>query len=302
MDVSTIIVSYNTFALTRDAVRTALTAAPGLRQEVIVVDNDSPDDSGRRLQQAFADDDRVTVLVTGENAGFAAANNRGAAVADGRVLYFLNPDTVSHADATARLAAYLDARPDAGAVGPRVLNDDGTDQPSTSSFVGVGDLARHYLPFLGARRPGPEGGAQTVDVVKGCALAVRRDAFDAVGGWDERTFLYAEEDELCWALAEAGYVNVYLPDAVVTHLGGAATSADFERHQVLAYQGSAAFLRRHAPRHVVGLNRALGVIGFGFRSAAFPLLARLRPSDADDYKRRGDAARALCRWFVRDYA
>ena len=91
MDVSTIIVSYNTFALTREAVRTALAAAAELDHEVVVVDNDSPDGSAARLAEAFAGDDRVMVLATGENAGFAAANNRGAAVARGRVLYFLNP-------------------------------------------------------------------------------------------------------------------------------------------------------------------------------------------------------------------
>ena len=299
MDVSTILVSYNTFALTREAVASALAAAPGLAHQVIVVDNASPDGSAARLAAAFAGDARVTVLDTGQNPGFAAANNRGAERATGRVLYFLNPDTVSHGDGIARLVAYLDAHPAAGAVGPRVLNADGSDQPSTSTFETVGSLLRHYFPVGGGRRqPDPGAGPQPVDIVKGCALAVRRDAFDAVGGWDERTFLYAEEDELCWALAERGLATVYLPDATVTHYGGAATAERYVEHQLMACESGVAFLRRHATPGLVRFNRAAGWLGFGLRALAFPALAALRPSRGDDYRRRGAAAAALWRWFA----
>lgn len=306
MDCSTVIVSYNTFDLTAEAVRTALAGAPGLVHEVIVMDNDSPDGSAARLRDAFGDDPRVRVMESGGNVGFSAANNLGAARATGRVLFFLNPDTLVHGDAVTRLAAYLDAHPEAGAVGPRVLNADGTDQVSTAPFESVGSILHHCFPVvprarvpaLGARADGPA----EVDIVKGCALALRRDAFDAVGGWDERYFMYAEENELCLALRQAGYVNVFVPGAVITHYGGAASADRYAEQQVLASQSSVAFLRRHRSRALVEFNRVAGTVGFGARAVLFPLLARLRPDRADEYRRRGAAAAAISRYLALDHS
>lgn len=299
-DVSTVIVSYDTFDLTREAVRTALDAAPGLTHEVVVVDNDSPDSSADRLREAFAGDDRVTVVESGGNIGFAAANNVGAGRASGRVLFFLNPDTVTHGDAVARLVAYLDAHPETGAVGPRVLNADGTDQPSTARFDTAWSIARHLLALPAAGppldRPAP------VDVVKGCALAVRREAFDAVGGWDDRYFMYAEENELCLALARAGRPSVFVPDAVVTHLGGAASADRYAEQQVVASRSHVAFLRRHSSPALVAFNRAASAAAYGVRAVAFGALARLRPARAEEYRRRGEAASAIWRWYAFDHA
>ncbi|MDT0633173.1 glycosyltransferase family 2 protein [Rubrivirga sp. S365] len=300
MDCSTIIVSYDTFDLTREAVRSALEAAPGLRHEVVVVDNDSPDGSAARLRAAFAGDARVRVVESGGNVGFAAANNVGAGRSSGRVLFFLNPDTVVHGDAVARLVAYLDGHPEAGAVGPRVLNGDGTDQVSTSPFDTAQSIARHLLA-LPAPRP-PLDRPAPVDVVKGCALALRREVFDAVGGWDERYFMYAEENELCLALARAGRQNAFVPDAVVTHIGGAASAGRYAEQQVVASRSHAAFLRRHGSPALARFHRAGSAVGYGARAVAFRALARLRPARAADYRRRGDAAAAIWTWAVFDYS
>ena len=299
MDVSTVIVSYNTFDLTREAVRTALAAAPGLAHEVVVVDNASPDGSARRLRQSFTSDGRVRVVESGGNVGFAAANNLGARVAAGRVLYFLNPDTVSHGDGVARLAAFLDAHPGAGAAGPHVLNTDGTDQPSTGRFDTAWSLARHFLslPAPHPRRDRP----RPVDVVKGCALAVRRDAFDRVGGWDERYFMYAEENELCLALVRAGYRNWFVPGAVVTHHGGVASAERYVEHQVLAMQSATAFLRRHGSPRLVAFHRLLGASTFAARAGLLGAAARLRPGD-EGLRRRSRAARALWRYLAFDHS
>lgn len=310
LDASTIIVSYNTFELTREAVRTALDAAPGLRHEVIVVDNASPDRSAERLREAFPADafPDVHVLANAENAGFSKANNQGAARARGRVLFFLNPDTLVRDDAVRRIVAFLDARPDVGAVGPRVFNPDGTDQPSTLPFQTAGWLLRHYLPLgdllRGSdRRSDPVPPRSTfVDIVNGCALALRRDAFDAIGGWDESYFMYAEETELCWALREAGYRSYFLREAEIVHYGGASSRERYAEQQLMSCQSAATFLRRHGSPWLVGLNRAAGFVGFAGRAAAFGALMRLRPERAEDYRPRREAASALWRWFLTDYS
>ncbi len=299
MDCSTIIVSYNTYDLTHAAVRTALTAAPGLEHEVIVVDNASPDGSGARLAAAFADDARVRVLALDENPGFSASNNRGAAVAAGRVLFFLNPDTVVHGDAVTRLVAYLYAHPEVGAVGPHVLNADGTDQASISAFPSYRTVALYNL----ALRPPPprRDRPSPVEVIKGCALALRRDAFDRVGGWDERYFMYSEEIELCLALVRAGYRNVYLPDAVITHYGGQASLDRYAEQQLLAARSHTAFLRTHGSRGLVAFQRFFGMTGFAVRAVAFAVAARIRP-EREDFPRRGRAASLLWRYYAFDHS
>ncbi len=307
MDCSTIIVSYNTFEFTTEAVRTALLAGDGLSQEVIVVDNNSPDESGRRLRERYPDGDGTSVRIvqSSENLGFTRGNNEGARIARGRVLLFLNPDTEVHGAAVRILHDFLLDHPEAGAVGPHVRNSDGTTQRSTSSFVSAGTLFRHYLPFgalLGRRAGAPEdrGVTSRVDVVSGCALALRREVFDRVGGWDESYFMYSEESELCHALARSGFTNFVVPAAEITHHGGASSADRHAEQQVVQARSALQFMRRHNPDLVL-LNRVLGTLGFGARSVAYALLARLDSSATHDYRRRSAAASALFRWFLLRY-
>ncbi len=310
MDCSTIIVSYNTFDLTRGAVATALAAASGLAHEVIVVDNHSPDDSAARLRAAFpeAAHPNVHVVANAENAGFGKANNQGAARAGGDVLFFLNPDTVVHGQAIGALYDFLSAHPDAGAIGPRVFNPDGTDQPSTSSFPTAWRMLRHHLPVgsllrgKDRRQDAIPPTSQAVDIVKGCALALRRVAFDAVGGWDETYFMYSEEAELCFALQEAGYTNYFVRHAEITHYGGVSSWDHYAEQQVVQHRSALHFLRRHHSAGLVAFYRITGTIGFGLRALLFPILTRLRPQRTSDYQRRGQAAAALFRWFLLDYS
>ncbi len=297
MDCSTVIVSYNTYDLTLEAVRSALSGAPGLEHEVIVVDNASPDETAARLEAAFGGDPRVRVVANVDNRGFSAANNQGAAVASGRVLFFLNPDTVVHGDAVGRLVSYLDRHADAGAVGPHVLNADGTDQTSTAPFESFGSVFRNCFA-IGSRPRPPLDQPSRADVIKGCALALTRKAFEAVGGWDERYFMYAEENELCLALDAAGYHNAFVPSAVITHYGGAASADRYVEQQLMAVQSADAFLRRHGSGALVRFNRVAAAVGYGARVPAFAALARVQPSRAAEYRRRGAAAAAICRYHA----
>ncbi len=304
LDCSTIIVSYDTFELTRVAIRTALESANELRHEVIVVDNASPDESGRRLKEEFANDPRVIVIQNPDNPGFSAANNIGAASARGEIFFFLNPDTIVHGDAIPMLVDFVRSQTHAGAVGPRVLNSDGSIQHSAFEFPTPGWMVRHHLPLKsliqGSDRridPVPEG-IQPVDVVKGCALAIHRDRFRAVGGWDENYFMYAEETELCRALAEKGYVNYHISAAVITHLGGAATLDRYAEEQVRMARSVSFYLKRHSPVAHRVVYRATGLAGYALRAGIFSFLKWRRPEQAEAYARRRDAALALTRWFA----
>jgi GT2 family glycosyltransferase len=310
MHCSTVIVSYNTFDLTVKAVRTALSAAEGIEHEVVVVDNNSPDGSAARLQKAFPRSEfpNVRVMANSDNPGFASANNQGAGVASGEVLFFLNPDTEVHGDAIRVLYDFLSAHPEAGAAGPHVLNTDGTDQASTFPFITPRYLIWHHLPFdallSGSDQRDdyvPER-TEKVDIVKGCALAIRRDVFDEVNGWDESYFMYNEETELCYALAKKGYTNYFVREATITHLGGASSLENYAEQQVVHARSVLQFLVRHRRRGLIVLNRVAGTLGFAGRAVIFAILARLRGERAQDYRRRGQAASRLLRWYIGDYS
>lgn len=297
MDCSTIIVSYNTYALTHEAVRTALRSSSTISHEVIVVDNESPDESEQKLRNAFAADARVRIVGSGGNVGFSAANNIGARLATGRVLFFLNPDTVVLDDAVPVLVAFANATPSAGAVGPRVLNPDRSVQRSTMRLPSVRALLHHRFPVLPPPRL-PLDAPSRVEVIVGCALAIRRDVFDEVGGWDERYFMYSEEKELCRGAAELGRHSYFVPRAQIIHYGGQASLDRYAEQQLLVAQSESAYLERHAGPGLRALARVSGAVGFGGRAALFRLLAWLSPRKRADYSRRASAADKLWRYYA----
>ncbi|MEM8487975.1 MAG: glycosyltransferase family 2 protein [Bacteroidota bacterium] len=307
MDVSVIIVSYNTYTFTHEAVASAFSATKDLDIEVIVVDNNSPDESAPRLKAAFANQNlRLTIIENEENAGFSAANNQGAAIASGRHLFFLNPDTIVHEGAINALAEFIAQHPKAGAVGPHVLNTDGTNQVSVAYFTSGWRILKHHLPFLnvfdGSAAERYPQKTKPVEVVKGCAIMIHRDTLKAVGGWDERYFMYSEETELCLALHNAGYTNYFIKEACITHHGGQSSMAYYAEQQVVQQRSALQFLRRHHGLTTRMIHRISGLIGFGARALIFPIAAILRPSQAAGYKLRGEAASRLFRWFLIEYA
>jgi hypothetical protein len=184
--------------------------------------------------------------------GFARANNRGFAVAQGRYVLLLNPDAQVHDGAIDRAVAFLDAHPDVGIVGGRLNNPDGTLQrasrrsvptPMVSLFRLAG-LDRLFPNHPAARAYNLEDTdpSQTMDVgaVMGAFLMVRREAIAKTGGMDERYFLYAEDIDFCMAVRAAGWRVVYYPEAVATHRKGAssrqsrlAANREFHRSMVL---------------------------------------------------------------------
>ncbi|MEZ4695513.1 MAG: glycosyltransferase family 2 protein [Rhodothermales bacterium] len=303
---SVVIVSYNTFELTKTAIDTALQAGGGsVDVEVIVVDNDSPDGSASRLAAAFPPRQfpSVSIVAQERNTGFSAANNKGASLASGSVLFFLNPDTIVHDNAIELLYNFIESRTDVGAVGPLVLNTDGTIQASISSFVSARSIIRSNFSFLFGPPDEDVATPRSVDIVKGCALAISREVFDKVGGWDESIFMYSEETLLCRNVAERGHANFFLPSAVVTHIGGASTADTYANQQVVAARSFLDYLRRQDRRmHLVWLFRVTGAIGFAVRSVGFAVSRRLVNVERRiEHQRRGDAARRLLRWFLLEF-
>ena len=149
MDLSIVIVNWNTEALLRDCLHSVLAGLGPLAAEVIVIDNASSDGSVAMLRAEFP---AVQLIETGRNLGFAGGNNVALRVARGRHVMLLNTDTLVHGDVLPRAVAWMDAHPGVGVMGPRVLNADGTVQPSSSAFPSLKHLAMQTLGLTRIRR------------------------------------------------------------------------------------------------------------------------------------------------------
>jgi len=227
-----VVVNHNAGGLLIEAVRSVLEdTGVGGTPEVVVVDNGSTDDS---LAALFAAGLEVRVVHAPGNVGYARGANLGIAACRAPVVAVLNPDVEIEPGTAAALLARLDREGDLGALGPRIINSDGTDYPSARSLPTAVDAAGHGL--LGLFWPGnpftrryrhldadPDL-PRDVDWVSGAAVWLRRDALDDVGGWDERYFMYMEDVDLCWRLRSAGWRVAYEPAGRVAHVQGASAS------------------------------------------------------------------------------
>ena len=202
--------------------------------EIVVVDQAS---DPARLADAQVRHPRVRWVPNRENTGFAAGVNLAARQTNAPHLLLLNPDTVVEGDIMSVLSEWLATHPDVGVVGPRVLNDDGSVQPSARRFPGLSTvfggrstwLTRHFPGnWLSERNlPGRESGAPiVVDWIAGSCLMTRREVFDRAGGFDEGFFLYWEDADFCRRVSGLGLRSVYLPRVVVRHVGGRSAERD----------------------------------------------------------------------------
>jgi len=201
------------------------TAAP---YEVVLADNGSVDGAPEA-----AAGPGVRLLETGGNLGYGAAANLGAAGATGEWLVVANPDVAWDPGALDELLAAAERWPGAGCLGPAIRTPGGQLYPSARAFPSLGRGTGHALfgwwwpsnPWTRTYRA--ETGTPQESAtgwLSGSLMVLRRSAFEAVGGFDTSYFMYCEDMDLCHRLAEAGWTNVYVPSAVVTHIGAQATS------------------------------------------------------------------------------
>jgi N-acetylglucosaminyl-diphospho-decaprenol L-rhamnosyltransferase len=226
-DLSIIIVSWNVRALLRDCLRSIVAHRGALAVQIIVVDSGSADGTAEMVAEEFP---AVHLIARPDNVGFPKGNNLGLAVANGRFLLLLNPDTVVLEGALPTAVAYLEQHPAVGMVGCQLLNGDGSVQSSRRRFptwatavfestwlqpYAPANLLRHYYA---ADLPDDE--TAEVDWVMGAFLLTRPEVVAQVGGMDEGYFMYSEELDWCKRIKLAGWGVMYLPTAQVIHYQG----------------------------------------------------------------------------------
>ena len=302
--VSILVISYNTRAMTLDCLASVV-AETTVPYELIVLDNASPDGSARAIAEAFPG---IRLIASEKNLGFAQGNNVAAREAKAKYILLLNPDTVVLDHAIDRLTAFAERTPGAGIWGGRTLHGDGALNPGSVSgrltlwslFCRATGLA---LVFRDSAFFNPEemgawdrGDEREVDVVQGSFFLIRRDFWEALGGFDARFVMYGEEADLCRRAHARGARPRMTPEATIVHFHGASSRrADRE---IMTLKAQATMIRRHFP----AWQRPLGL----FLLAAWPwsrmvsggTLSRLsgRPRFAEAARIWGDVWRARGDW------
>jgi hypothetical protein len=223
MKLSVIVVSYNTKDLTKACIESVMNEGSKLDFEVIVVDNNSKDGSVTELKKLWRKYKNLKLIENKENSGFSKANNQGAREASGEYILLLNSDTVVKRFSFKRLIAFAEKKEDAGVVGARLLNPDGSLQASCFYFPTIKNAIREY--WLGQKglfdKYAPKGNKPVeVEALVGAAFLIAPKALQEVGLLDERYFMYFEDVDYCRRVWEKGLKVYYLPEVRVLHYHG----------------------------------------------------------------------------------
>jgi len=278
MDLSIIIASYRTKALLRDCIESIYAQTREIQYEVVVIDNCSDDGSVEMLQADFP---LVRMIANPENRGFAAANNQGFGISKGRFITMLNSDTIVVDGALQKIVRFMIGKPEASIVGCKLLNMDGSTQPSVRSFPDFWNLVCEatFLYRLFPRSPFFGRFYHSyfkydrdirVDWVNGACLTFRRSVYDVVGGLDERFFMFSEEVDFCRRASDAGFQTWFHHGAEIMHLWAGSSFSQLQR--VKSMQASQIkYLKKHwSGMHLVGVLGAK-ILGLFLRVVVYGL-------------------------------
>jgi GT2 family glycosyltransferase len=234
IQISVIIVNYNSFNLLEDCLSSLYKYNLCDIFEVIVVDNNS---TGNNVNEVIKNYKGIKLIKTEKNIGFAAANNRGFELAEGKYVLFLNNDTIFTENSLEKILNFVKKNDNEIAIGCKLLNPDGTHQESINNFFSIWNLFtenfffykffpksrifnKYYQNYLDIKE------TQEVDVVKGAFLFCSSEAFKKLNGFDERFYFYAEETDFCFRFKKQIGKVFYFPHTSIIHIGGATTDSN----------------------------------------------------------------------------
>lgn len=291
MDVSIIIVNWNSEEYLLRCIPSIHSWTREVSFEIIVVDNASPSGGADHIKQRFPE---IKLIKSGRNLGFAGANNLGVRHSSGDYLLFLNPDTVLNSPAIDTIIGEAHALPDAGVVGCKLLNADLSVQTSSimsfpriwNSLVKVEYLRLRWPKLFGIGILFSAGTRfAEVEAVSGACMALPRKVFEQLGGFSEEYFMYSEDLDLCWQAVRAGLKNYCCGSVHIVHYGGRSSPRPWQT--AMKTKAQLLFCQRNYGRFYSALYRLAMVLNAGVRLAllaAVRLFARLfrmkRPLDA----------------------
>jgi hypothetical protein len=246
-----VIVNWNGRDFLADCLESLFESTHGALMRVVVVDNASSDGSVEMVRERFP---QVEVIANVENVGFAAANNQVLETFDSPYVILLNPDTIVKPGAVRTLLEYMEANPQIGMIGPKLLNEDGSLQrscwrgfPSLGFVISDSLYLWKLLPGL-VRRYELSGDelnqVRKVDHILGACMLTRREIIKQVGPMDAGYFLFLEETDWCYRIRQAGFSIVYVPHIEIVHLGERSVRQHPERTLPHLYRGYCRFGRQ----------------------------------------------------------
>lgn len=221
MDISLILVNYNTKNSVIEAINSCLEDGSKLRKEIIVVDNGSRDGSYELLKEKFIANQNVILLQNKNNQGFSKAVNVGLKRSRGDYKYLLNSDTKVTKHTFSELIRFAKTDNEIGVIGTRLILPDGSTQNSCFNFPSLGNAILEY--WMGKKNtftPFYKNSASVVDAVVGASFLITPDAFKKVGLFDERYFMYFEDIDYCQRVKKEGFKVIYYPKITVFHHHG----------------------------------------------------------------------------------
>jgi len=273
MDLSVIIVNFNVKYFLEQAIKSVLLSAKDHNVEVIVVDNQSHDGSTDMVLERFP---QVRLIANDSNPGFSVANNQGLAIAKGKYVLFLNPDTIMAEDTIPKCLSYMDQHLDCGALGVRMVDGAGQFLPESkrglpTPGVALSKMLRlHYLfprsatfnhYYMGHIE---EFQTAPVEVLTGAFMWVRKSILDTIGGFDETFFMYGEDIDLSYRIQQTGSSIIYFPETSIIHYKGESTkkgSLNYVRH---FYNAMLIFSNKHFKSSYSALLRVILFLGVYF--------------------------------------
>ena len=251
MDLSVVIVNYQTFELTRNTINSIFEYSYPFSYEILVVDNASSDDSLSRLQDYFKD--KVTFIASKENNGFAAGNNQALRVAKGKYVLLLNSDTIVWENTLENIYRYMEKHTDVGASGCRVLLENGDlDKACKRSFPNVkNSFFRLFHIPTNSKDDNynlddlPDDEIYEIDCLTGAFMFMRAEALNEAGLLDETFFMYGEDIDLCYRIKKAGWKIIYYGESKITHLKGASSKKQKNKLIYEFYRAMYIYYKKH---------------------------------------------------------
>ena len=254
MQLSVIIVNYNVEFFLEQCLNSVYAALKHVEGEVFVVDNNSIDGSLDMVREKFPD---VQLIANKENVGFSRANNQALKIAKGKYHLLLNPDTIVEEDTFKKVVDFMDAHPDAGGLGVKMIDGKGNFLPESKrglptpkvAFYKIFGLSRlfprskrfgkYHLSYLNKNE------THEVEILSGAFMLMRKEALDKVGLLDEDFFMYGEDIDLSYRLVLGGYKNYYFPETRIIHYKGESTKKSSVNYVFVFYIAMIIFAKKH---------------------------------------------------------
>jgi len=267
MNLSIVIVNYQTFEMTRNTINSILEYSYPFSYEIFVVDNASGDDSLSRLQEYFKY--KVKFIASRENNGFAAGNNQALRQVNSDYVLLLNSDTIVWQNTLENIYNYMEKHVDVGACGCRVMLEDGQlDKACKRSFPNVkNSFFRLFHIPTNSKEDNynltdlPDDGIYEIDCLTGAFMFIRGNALDEAGLLDETFFMYGEDIDLCYRIKNGGWKIIYYGESSITHLKGASSKKQKNKLIYEFYRAMYIYYKKHHASESFFLTNIVVYIG-----------------------------------------